>query len=396
MLELSADEMYQNALAQLSRIELDVVQLVDKLDVIPAEPDPIEVRQDYERLLLRVREATGVHDSLGRLVVWTDKDVPRATRDDITLQLNRAVVIQALAYITATHYLRRSPGALSRRHIRPLEDARSLLLTGQLWRERIDSGFARRTIIRLKRWIVGREPMGGADLDCRVDSAMHGQHAVAALAHIRWKSLSQPQHREALRASELLELGQRHLQERRLGYHKRSFMPLHEVLNACARLELVLGVENSSSDIYFAKAVLASVRVACYMSAAEHFSRTPDRRKDQDRCVHEVHEELARARRMLAESYQHWLWDVVRRIKRRPAQPPFQITITYRQLRRVVEEFTRLIRKRRLPYLIDRRAARDAGLAGHRRKLFTLSRTALGSERFQRAAAKRRSARKAA
>lgn len=399
MLKYSTDEMYQNALAQLNRIELDVVELLDTLDRDRAEPDPKEVREDYERLLLRVREATSVHDSLGRIVLEPSSELRRTSKADATIQLNRAVVFQALAYIAASHYLKRYPDILGRERRVPLEDARRLLLSGQLWRPQADASLLRRTITRLRRWVLGRDPMGGADLDSRVDSAIHGQHAVAAIGHIKWSALPRAERGDARRASDLLEMGVKDLQQRRLGYTQLASLPLRDVLSACARLELVLGLENSSSGIYLAKAVLACVRTACFVSAAEQFSKLQGRYRDLHRCAREARAELARAQRMLSESRQHRLWDVLRRIKRTPPRAPFELNVTLRQLRPVVDQFARLIRSGEVPYLVDRRAARHSGLAGYRRKLYVLSRTSLGSERFQRALAARRksaAARKAA
>jgi hypothetical protein len=393
MVKYSTDEMYQNALAQLNRIERDVVELLDELDRDRAEPEAHEVRKDYERLLLRVREATSVHDSLGRIVLQPSSGLRRTSKADATLQLNRAVVFQALAYVAAAHYLKRYPGVLGRDRRKPLEDARRLLLSGQLWRPQAHPGAVRRTAARLKRWILGRDPMGGADLDSRVDSAIHGQHAVAAIGHIKWSGLPRSHRREARRASDLLEMGVKNLQQRRLGYTQLASMPLRDVLSACARLELVLGLENSSAGIYLAKAVLACVRTSCFVSAAEQFSGLQGRYRDLHRCAREAREELSRAQRMLSEARQHKFWDLLRRIKRTPPKAPFELNVTAGQLRSVVDDFARLIRGGEVPYLVDRRAARNSGLAGYRRKLYALSRTSFGSPRFQRAmAARRRSA----
>ena len=372
-----ADEQFQNALRQLNRIEPEVLALLRRLEPGRRTYDK-QLLHEFRDLLLKVREATCIHEALGRLMVWPGDNPSAPPNIEVALQLNRAAVVQVVAYIIASHYVRQWPEAIGPQELAPLEDARHLLASGQSWRGRIDVGLPRQTFARLKRWITGKDPMGGADLDSRIDSAIHGRHAVAALGKIDFRNIASATVAESTPATELINLGLRHLQERQLGYRTLTPLPLYELLSACARLELALALGNSSADVYLGKAVLCALRVVSYIATAEVLWTLPGRSRELAACVREMRREIARARNMLAQSRRHWWWDVLRRVKRPAAAPPFAMKIGRRQASGIVEELHELIRQRKLPFLQRRRKSRQERLRQYRRKIVEVSRQVLG------------------
>lgn len=374
---VSASEMFQNARRQLNRVEPEVLALASRLEPGRRTHDK-QLLDEFRNLLLKVREATCIHEALGRLMVWPSDGSSAPPNAEVALHLNRAAVVQVVAYMIASHYARQWPEAIGPEELAPLEDARSVLAAGQMWRERIQVGYARQTLIRLKRWIAGKDPLGGADIDSRVDSAIHGRHAVAALGRIEFAGLIAPTVPEGIQATELVSMGVRHLHERLLGYKALTPLPLFELLSACARLELALALANSSADVYLGKSVLSALRVVCYITAAQAFWEMPDRRRDLAGCVREMRREVVRARQMIAESKRHAWWDLLRRVKRSPAIPPFAMKINRREATAVVTELEELIHGRKLSFLQSRRKSRQPRLKHYRRKLVEVSRQVLG------------------
>ena len=374
---VTADNQFQNALEQLNRVEPEVLALLSRMEPGRRTHDK-RLLDEFRHLLLKVREATCIHEAIGRLMVWPADHSDGPPNIEVALQLNRAAVVQVVAYIIASHYARQWPEVIGEQERAPLEDARRVLAAGQMWRGRIDVGFARRTLSRLKRWVAGKDPMGGADLDSRIDSALHGRHAVAALGRIDLQGVAGPAAPEGITATELVSLGVRHLQERQLGYKNPTPLPLYELLSACARLELALALGNSSADVYLGKALLSALRVTCYIAAAEALWTMAGRTRDLAGCVREMRREIARSRQMLAESNRQWWWDLVRRVKRPAAVTPFAMKINARQASAVIDELSDLIRGRKLPFLQRRRKSRPQSLKHYRRKVLEVSRQVLG------------------